>query len=102
MKPNFAVGLMHAKSVGAQVPRIGRRVVGSSPDAVNNHQEEGDNRVVKVSDRGWPCHEFELRTTKTPPWRRAMHVESVESSTVGVVWVVWRGTGASSGVVHIT
>ncbi|GFS55298.1 hypothetical protein TNCV_1626371 [Trichonephila clavipes] len=37
------------------------------------------SRVVKVSGRGWPCHEFELNTTKDPPCREAMHVKSVES-----------------------
>ncbi|GFV13911.1 hypothetical protein TNCV_523881 [Trichonephila clavipes] len=25
------------------------------------------SRVVKVSDRGWPCHEFGPSTTKDPP-----------------------------------
>ncbi|GFS89442.1 hypothetical protein TNCV_1809601 [Trichonephila clavipes] len=25
--------------------------------------------VVKVSDRGWPCHEFESITSKDPPWK---------------------------------
>ncbi|GFU08976.1 hypothetical protein TNCV_1318501 [Trichonephila clavipes] len=40
------------------------------------------SRVVKVSDRGWPCDEFEPSTTKDPPCRGAMHVKSVESSNV--------------------
>ncbi|GFW01638.1 hypothetical protein TNCV_4085531 [Trichonephila clavipes] len=44
-------------------------------------------RVVKVSDRGWPCHEFELSTTKDLPCKAAMHVKSVESSNVlPLVW----------------
>ncbi|GFX98522.1 hypothetical protein TNCV_1501001 [Trichonephila clavipes] len=33
------------------------------------------SRGVKVSDRGRPCHEFELSTTKDPPCRAAMHVK---------------------------
>ncbi|GFU67313.1 hypothetical protein TNCV_3556391 [Trichonephila clavipes] len=59
-------------------------------------------RVVKVSDRGYPCHEFKLSTTNDPPSRGAMHVKSVESSNIiPLVW--WLGEGdASSGVVHVT
>ncbi|GFV93558.1 hypothetical protein TNCV_1988701 [Trichonephila clavipes] len=52
-------------------------------------QTSGDrsSRVVKVSDRGWPCHEFEPSTTKDPPCREAMHVKSVENSNVlPLVW----------------
>ncbi|GFX30992.1 hypothetical protein TNCV_2024951 [Trichonephila clavipes] len=37
------------------------------------------SRVVWVSDRGLPCHEFEPSTTKDPPCRVAKHVKSVES-----------------------
>ncbi|GFU99864.1 hypothetical protein TNCV_1257131 [Trichonephila clavipes] len=37
------------------------------------------SRVVWVSDRGLPCHEFEPSTTKDPPCRAAMHIKSVES-----------------------
>ncbi|GFV36691.1 protein GVQW3 [Trichonephila clavipes] len=37
------------------------------------------SRVVEVSDRGLPCHEFEPSTTKDPPCRAAMHVKTVES-----------------------
>ncbi|GFT19610.1 hypothetical protein TNCV_2534851 [Trichonephila clavipes] len=40
------------------------------------------SRVIKVSDRGLPCHEFEPSTTKDPPYSVAMHVKSVESSNV--------------------
>ncbi|GFX88711.1 hypothetical protein TNCV_4636321 [Trichonephila clavipes] len=39
-------------------------------------------RVVEVSDRGWPCHEFEQSTTKDQPCREAMHFKSIESSNV--------------------
>ncbi|GFX77653.1 hypothetical protein TNCV_1105701 [Trichonephila clavipes] len=46
--------------------------------------------VVKVSDRGWPCHEFEPSTTKDPPCRGAMHVKSIESSNV--LPLVWWGS----------
>ncbi|GFW29180.1 uncharacterized protein TNCV_4132561 [Trichonephila clavipes] len=49
------------------------------------------NRVVKVSDRGGPCHEFEPSTTKDPPCRAAMQVKSVESSNV-LPLVVWCGS----------
>ncbi|GFS56416.1 transposable element Tc1 transposase [Trichonephila clavipes] len=38
--------------------------------------------AVKVSDRGWPCHEFEPSTTKDPPCSGAMHVKSAMSSNV--------------------
>ncbi|GFY28238.1 hypothetical protein TNCV_4395721 [Trichonephila clavipes] len=48
------------------------------------------SRVVKVSDRGWPCHEFEPSTTKDPPSRAAMHVKSVES--LNVLPLVWCGS----------
>ncbi|GFT40608.1 uncharacterized protein TNCV_3007841 [Trichonephila clavipes] len=37
--------------------------------------------VLKASDRGWLCHEFEPSTTKDPPCRAAMHAKSVESET---------------------
>ncbi|GFV78367.1 hypothetical protein TNCV_95241 [Trichonephila clavipes] len=44
------------------------------------HQLKGcGSRMVKVSDRSWPCHEFEPSTTKDPPCRAAIHVKSVES-----------------------
>ncbi|GFS55421.1 hypothetical protein TNCV_1627051 [Trichonephila clavipes] len=60
------------------------------------------SRVVKVSDRGWPCYEFEPSTTKDPPCRAAMLVKSVESSTV--LPLKWRGRrgGVSSGAAHVT
>ncbi|GFW96137.1 HTH_48 domain-containing protein [Trichonephila clavipes] len=47
-----------------------------------------DSRVVKVSNHGWPCHEFELSTTKDPPCRGVMHVKCAEFKRhpVGVVW----------------
>ncbi|GFV25191.1 hypothetical protein TNCV_2565751 [Trichonephila clavipes] len=48
------------------------------------------SQVVKVSDRGWPCHEFEPTTTKESPSREEMHVESVESSNV--LPLVWCGS----------
>ncbi|GFY17072.1 hypothetical protein TNCV_1088481 [Trichonephila clavipes] len=46
------------------------------------------SRMVEVSDRGQPCHEFEPSTTKDPLRRAAMHVKYVESETtpVSVVW----------------
>ncbi|GFT11866.1 hypothetical protein TNCV_1923801 [Trichonephila clavipes] len=60
------------------------------------------SRMFKVSDRGWPCQEFEPRTTKDLPCRAAMHVQSVESSNVLLlVWCDRRGV-PSSGVVHVT
>ncbi|GFV26577.1 hypothetical protein TNCV_2102421 [Trichonephila clavipes] len=46
------------------------------------YKADRGSRVVKVLDRGWPCHEFEPKTTKDPPCRSAMHVKSVESSNV--------------------
>ncbi|GFS52908.1 hypothetical protein TNCV_330691 [Trichonephila clavipes] len=46
------------------------------------------SRVLKVSDRGWSCHEFEPSTTKEPPCREAMHVKSIELKhpPVGMMW----------------
>ncbi|GFV81578.1 putative RNA-directed DNA polymerase from transposon X-element [Trichonephila clavipes] len=45
------------------------------------------SRVVKLSDRGWPCYEFESSNTKDSPCRGLMHVKSVESSNVfPLVW----------------
>ncbi|GFV36670.1 hypothetical protein TNCV_1033461 [Trichonephila clavipes] len=45
---------------------------------IRHHRGRG-SRVVKVSDRGLPCHEFEPSTTKDPPCRATMHIKSVES-----------------------
>ncbi|GFX97236.1 hypothetical protein TNCV_557261 [Trichonephila clavipes] len=54
-------------------------------------QKGHGSRVVKVPDRGWPCHEFEHSTTKDPPRRGAMHEfksKAIESLTVPVDVVV--------------
>ncbi|GFW55487.1 hypothetical protein TNCV_118711 [Trichonephila clavipes] len=40
------------------------------------------SRMVKVSDRGWPCHEIEPSTTKDPPCKAPLYVKSVESSNI--------------------
>ncbi|GFV63640.1 hypothetical protein TNCV_626351 [Trichonephila clavipes] len=40
------------------------------------------SRMIKVSDRGWPSHEFDPSTTKEPPCRGEMHVKSDESSSI--------------------
>ncbi|GFS95205.1 hypothetical protein TNCV_2705431 [Trichonephila clavipes] len=48
------------------------------------------SRVVKVSDRGLPCHEFEPSATKDPPCRAAMHTKSAEISNV--LPLVWCGS----------
>ncbi|GFU50257.1 uncharacterized protein TNCV_300901 [Trichonephila clavipes] len=83
-----------------------RRLIGTT--APGHHDcsiQEGKmgrgSRVVKVSDRGWPYHEFEPSTTKDPPCRAVMHeiFRELKRPPVGVV--VGRG-GASSGVVHVT
>ncbi|PRD27566.1 UNVERIFIED_CONTAM: hypothetical protein NCL1_35006 [Trichonephila clavipes] len=47
------------------------------------------SRVVKVSNRGWSCNEFESSTTKDPSCRGAMHVKSVENGNV--LQLVWCG-----------
>ncbi|GFV66996.1 hypothetical protein TNCV_356821 [Trichonephila clavipes] len=50
------------------------------------------SRVVKVSDCGWPCHEFKPSTTKDPLCRGEMHIKSVESSNVlPLVWQLGEG-----------
>ncbi|GFS57566.1 uncharacterized protein TNCV_1402191 [Trichonephila clavipes] len=49
---------------------------------VRPYAEGRGSRVVKVSDRGWPCPELEPSTTKDPLCRAAMHVKSVESRNV--------------------
>ncbi|GFU57964.1 hypothetical protein TNCV_5083241 [Trichonephila clavipes] len=62
------------------------------------------SHVVKVLDRGWPCHEFEPSTAKEPPCRGTMYVKSVESSNAssrGAVWYLGEEE-ASSGVAHVT
>ncbi|GFS78082.1 RNase H domain-containing protein [Trichonephila clavipes] len=51
------------------------------------HLSSRGSRVIKASDRGWPCHEFEPKSTKDPPSTGAMHHKSVESSDVlPLVW----------------
>ncbi|GFX17221.1 hypothetical protein TNCV_2857441 [Trichonephila clavipes] len=55
----------------------------------SNFQGHG-SRVVKLSDRGRPYHEFESSTTKDPPCSEAMHVKSIESSNV--LPLVWCGS----------
>ncbi|GFX23865.1 hypothetical protein TNCV_1788961 [Trichonephila clavipes] len=42
--------------------------------------------MVKVLDRGWPCHEFEPSTTKYPPCRGAMRkiIRELKRPPVGV------------------
>ncbi|GFV06575.1 hypothetical protein TNCV_2948971 [Trichonephila clavipes] len=54
----------------------------STPSEMRNILKSRGSRVVKVSDRGWHCHEFEPSTTKDPPCRDAMHIKSVEGSNV--------------------
>ncbi|GFX21888.1 hypothetical protein TNCV_2311661 [Trichonephila clavipes] len=49
-----------------------------SPNFLNTSEGCG-SPVVKVSDRGWSCHEFDPRATKDPPCRSAVHVKSVDS-----------------------
>ncbi|GFX59764.1 hypothetical protein TNCV_1778031 [Trichonephila clavipes] len=39
-----------------------------------------DGRVVKVSDPGWPCHEFELSIIKDPSCRGAMHANPLSNA----------------------
>ncbi|GFU34305.1 hypothetical protein TNCV_1991041 [Trichonephila clavipes] len=68
---------------------------------LQGNQNGRGSRVVKVSDRGSPCHEFEPNTTKDPLCRAVMHVKSVESSNVLPCGVVVR-RGGSSGVIHVT
>ncbi|GFV99357.1 hypothetical protein TNCV_1513291 [Trichonephila clavipes] len=61
------------------------------------------SRVVKVSDRGWPCHEFEpvpLKTRRVGQ-RCTLNLSRVQTSSRWCGVVVRRG-GASSGVVHVT
>ncbi|GFW09870.1 hypothetical protein TNCV_4251991 [Trichonephila clavipes] len=80
---------------------------------VNGH----GSRVVKVSDRGWPCHEFEPSTTKDPPSRilspgsvvrkrdtqPLYHWVSNKVSRTKKGGVVWKlGDGVSSGVIILT
>ncbi|GFV46204.1 uncharacterized protein TNCV_2390841 [Trichonephila clavipes] len=61
------------------------------------------SRVVKVSDRGWPCHEFEPITTKDRRVgeRCTLNLSRAQTSTRWCGVVVRRG-GSSSGVVHVT
>ncbi|GFV58168.1 hypothetical protein TNCV_687751 [Trichonephila clavipes] len=45
--------------------------------------------VVKVTDSGPACHEFEPGTAENSPYREAMHFESAECSNVLLLVVVW-------------
>ncbi|GFU02064.1 hypothetical protein TNCV_837131 [Trichonephila clavipes] len=50
-------------------------------------KNDHSSRVVKASNCGWPCHEFESSTTKDSSCRGALHVKSVKSSNVlPLVW----------------
>ncbi|GFV72150.1 hypothetical protein TNCV_2460821 [Trichonephila clavipes] len=66
-------------------------------------KESCGSPVVKVLDRGLPCHEFEPRATKVPPCRAAIHVNLLRAETSSR-WcgVVVRRGGASSSVVPVT
>ncbi|GFU25077.1 hypothetical protein TNCV_568321 [Trichonephila clavipes] len=69
------------------------------------------SRVVYVSDRGLPCHEFEPSTTKYPPCRAAMHrylnkistLTSHEDDRSGVIdkVLVFKTEGARFESTHI-
>ncbi|GFU94358.1 hypothetical protein TNCV_1731551 [Trichonephila clavipes] len=51
------------------------RVIGN--ELSNSEPRAGHGRrVVKVSDRGWPCHEFEPSTTKDPSCRGTINENS--------------------------
>ncbi|GFU06988.1 hypothetical protein TNCV_5007631 [Trichonephila clavipes] len=55
------------------------------------------------SDRGWPCHEFEPSTTKSPLCGGGMHVKSVESSNVlPLVWYLGEGRQLRCRLRHLT
>ncbi|GFW31282.1 retrovirus-related Pol polyprotein from transposon 17.6 [Trichonephila clavipes] len=60
-------------------------------------------QVVKVSDRGLPCHEFDPSTTKTRRVgeRYTLNLSRAETSSLWCGVVVRRG-GASSGAVPVT
>ncbi|GFW39755.1 hypothetical protein TNCV_4522451 [Trichonephila clavipes] len=80
---------MHVKSVVAQsahvgvVRKFGEWIMNEGILTSHYSTTRGGlgSRVVKVSDRGWPYHEFEPSTTKDPPCRDAMHVKSVRAQT---------------------
>ncbi|GFT65849.1 hypothetical protein TNCV_2560131 [Trichonephila clavipes] len=57
------------------------------------HKQGRGSRVVYVSDRGLPCHEFKPSTTKDPPFRAAMHVKSGSTETSSR----WCGVGVREG-----
>ncbi|GFV42200.1 hypothetical protein TNCV_3164311 [Trichonephila clavipes] len=57
-----------------------------------------ESRVVKVLDRGWPCHEFEPSTTKDPPCRAVVHVKSVESSNALPLFEIYSRLGGVVGL----
>ncbi|GFU63191.1 hypothetical protein TNCV_3466151 [Trichonephila clavipes] len=44
------------------------------------------SRVVKVSDHGWPCHDFKPITTKDPPCRAAMHALNLSRAQRSSRW----------------
>ncbi|GFY05179.1 hypothetical protein TNCV_2206251 [Trichonephila clavipes] len=68
---------------------FGRKGIIDSMGVLRQKLRGRGSRVVKVSDRGCPCHEFEPSTTKDPPCREAMQVKCVESSNVlPLAWCV--------------
>ncbi|GFU61988.1 hypothetical protein TNCV_4022711 [Trichonephila clavipes] len=76
--------LMHI-SCGFPIFLSSRTQTGST-FTVESRSDRG-SPAVKVSYRGWPCHEFKPSTTKDPPNREKMHVKSVKrSNVVPLVW----------------
>ncbi|GFW75391.1 hypothetical protein TNCV_4190451 [Trichonephila clavipes] len=72
--------LIHGQKFRIKTPR---KKKSHSPKLGHPRWDSGrGSRELKVSGRGWPCHEFEPSTTKDSPCRGAMHFKSVESSIV--------------------
>ncbi|GFV59025.1 hypothetical protein TNCV_1814141 [Trichonephila clavipes] len=61
-------------------------------------------RGVKVSDRGWPCHEFKPSTTKDPPCRErcSLNLSRAQTSSLGVVWLLGEEVPAQASLTSLS
>ncbi|GFX73498.1 hypothetical protein TNCV_3403091 [Trichonephila clavipes] len=84
-------------------PWIHRQRVISSRQVPLKTQWCRGSRVVKVSDRDWPCHEFKPSTIKDPRVEERCTLNLSRAAT-SYHWcgVAVRRGGTSSGVDHVT
>ncbi|GFS81611.1 hypothetical protein TNCV_2440411 [Trichonephila clavipes] len=80
---NLAKSSITAETVCKRLYESSRftKVISEHTDVISLKTLQGHGSRV-VSDRGLPCQEFKLGSTKGPPFRAAMNVKSVERSNV--------------------